>query len=101
MSRAVHVVGVGMVPFTKPRETQGYDRMGEQAAVTALTDAGVAYDQVQQAYAGYVYGDSTSGQAALYRLFSCVNAGDGKPRPVIPTPPGLPKAHLLTSHCRS
>ena len=68
MSRAVHVVGVGMVPFTKPRETQGYDLMGEQAAVAALKDAGVAYDQVQQAYAGYVYGDSTSGQAALYRL---------------------------------
>jgi sterol carrier protein 2 len=68
VSRAVHVVGVGMVPFTKPRETQGYDLMGEQAAAAALKDAGVSYDQVQQAYAGWVYGDSTSGQAALYRL---------------------------------
>ena len=68
MSRAVHVVGVGMVPFTKPRETQGYDHMGEQAAAAALKDAGVSYDQIQQAYAGWVYGDSTSGQAALYRL---------------------------------
>jgi acetyl-CoA acetyltransferase len=57
-----------MVPFTKPRETQGYDLMGEQAAAAALKDAGVSYDQVQQAYAGWVYGDSTSGQAALYRL---------------------------------
>ncbi|MCB1975288.1 MAG: lipid-transfer protein, partial [Burkholderiaceae bacterium] len=26
------------------------------------------YDQVQQAYVGYVYGDSTSGQRALYEV---------------------------------
>jgi sterol carrier protein 2 len=68
VSRAVHVVGVGMVPFTKPRETVGYEVMGEKAASEALTDAGVDYGLVQQAYAGWVYGDSTSGQAALYRL---------------------------------
>jgi len=29
-------------------------------------DAGLAYDKVQQAYVGYVYGDSTCGQRALY-----------------------------------
>jgi acetyl-CoA acetyltransferase len=57
-----------MVPFTKPRETTGYEVMGELAGQAALRDAGVGYDQVQQAYAGWVYGDSTSGQAALYRL---------------------------------
>ena len=34
----------------------------------ALADAGVTYDQIQQAYAGYVYGDSTAGQSALYRV---------------------------------
>src|SRR5260370_15422367 len=34
----------------------------------ALVDAGLAYTEVQQAYAGYVYGDSTCGQRALYRL---------------------------------
>jgi acetyl-CoA acyltransferase len=28
--------------------------------------AGIDYGQAQQAYVGYVYGDSTSGQAALY-----------------------------------
>ncbi|PQP54085.1 lipid-transfer protein, partial [Mycolicibacterium austroafricanum] len=32
----------------------------------ALRDAGIDYTAVQQAYVGYVYGDSTSGQAALY-----------------------------------
>ncbi|EGD56497.1 lipid-transfer protein [Gordonia neofelifaecis NRRL B-59395] len=42
--------------------------MGEQAARAALTDAGIDYSLVQQAYVGYVYGDSTSGQAALYGL---------------------------------
>jgi acetyl-CoA acetyltransferase len=57
-----------MVPFTKPRETIGYEVMGERAAREALSDAGVGYDQIQQAYAGWVYGDSTSGQAALYGL---------------------------------
>jgi acetyl-CoA acetyltransferase len=57
-----------MVPFTKPRETVGYEVMGERAAREALSDAGICYEQVQQAYVGWVYGDSTSGQAALYGL---------------------------------
>ena len=68
MSRTAHVAGVGMVPFTKPRETDGYERMGERAARAALEDAGVDYSLIQQAYVGYVYGDSTSGQAALYPI---------------------------------
>jgi acetyl-CoA acetyltransferase len=33
-----------------------------------LSDAGVAYVDVQQACVGYVYGDSTAGQKALYRV---------------------------------
>ncbi|MEY2952431.1 MAG: Beta-ketoadipyl-CoA thiolase [Pseudomonadota bacterium] len=66
MKRAVHVVGVGMIPFTKPGASAPYTTMGSQAAQRALDDAGVPYDQVQQAYVGYVYGDSTAGQAALY-----------------------------------
>jgi acetyl-CoA acetyltransferase len=40
--------------------------MGVKAAAVALADAGIDYGQVQHSYAGYVYGDSTSGQAALY-----------------------------------
>ncbi|GFG69939.1 lipid-transfer protein [Mycolicibacter senuensis] len=62
------VAGVGMIPFTTPRNTDTYDVMGEQATRAALADAGVSYESVQQAYVGYVYGDSTSGQAALYRI---------------------------------
>ncbi len=68
MGRRVHVAGVGMIPFTKPGKGDDYFVMGERAIVAALADAGVAYDLVQQAYAGYVYGDSTSGQAAVYRV---------------------------------
>jgi acetyl-CoA acyltransferase len=57
-----------MIPFTTPRNSEPYDVMGEAAARRALSDAGIEYASVQQAYVGYVYGDSTSGQAALYGL---------------------------------
>lgn len=66
MSRDVLVAGVGMIPFTKPGQSDPYHVMGAAAAKTALEDAGIGYDQVQQAYVGYVYGDSTAGQAAVY-----------------------------------
>ncbi len=33
-----------------------------------MADAGIGYADVQHAYAGYVYGDSTAGQKMLYRL---------------------------------
>ncbi|MDD2690289.1 MULTISPECIES: lipid-transfer protein [Simplicispira] len=64
--RAVHVVGVGMIPFTKPGASDPYTVMGARAAKLALEDAGVDYALVEQAYVGYVYGDSTAGQAAIY-----------------------------------
>lgn len=57
-----------MIPFTKPGANEPYPAMGAQAARLALQDAGLAYDAVQQAYAGYVYGDSTAGQCALYAV---------------------------------
>ncbi|MEU7814365.1 lipid-transfer protein [Pseudonocardia sp. NPDC049154] len=68
MERTVCIAGVGMIPFAKPGKSANYDEMGADAARAALADAGVDYDQVGQAYVGYVYGDSTSGQAALYYL---------------------------------
>lgn len=68
MSQRVHVAGVGMVPFATPRTSEPYDVMGENATLAALADTGIDYDQIQQAYVGYVYGDSTCGQAALYRV---------------------------------
>ncbi|HXE46824.1 MAG TPA: lipid-transfer protein [Ramlibacter sp.] len=66
MQRPVHVVGVGMIPFTKPGASDPYTVMGARAAKLALQDAGVDYRLVEQAYVGYVYGDSTAGQAAIY-----------------------------------
>ncbi|AKD99327.1 MAG: lipid-transfer protein [Rhodococcus erythropolis] len=57
-----------MIPFTKPGKSENYNVMGETAARAALDDAGIDYSLVQQAYAGYVYGDSTAGQAAVYGL---------------------------------
>src|SRR5688572_19001717 len=66
MQRPVNVVGVGMIPFTKPGQSDPYTVMGARAAKLALEDAGVDYAKVEQAYVGYVYGDSTAGQAAVY-----------------------------------
>lgn len=68
MSTNTRVAGVGMIPFTKPGQSEDWDVMAEKAIRLALADAGLAYDQIQQAYAGYVYGDSTAGQSALYRV---------------------------------
>ena len=68
MKERVYVAGVGMIPFAKPGASETYDVMGATAAVEALADAGVAYSDVEQAYVGYVYGDSTAGQKALYRV---------------------------------
>ncbi|WP_155342382.1 lipid-transfer protein [Acrocarpospora pleiomorpha] len=68
MTAQVVVAGVGMIPFTKPGKSDSYDLMGASAARRALEDAGISYEQVQQAFVGYVYGDSTSGQKALYHL---------------------------------
>lgn len=64
----VRVAGVGMIPFTKPGQSEDWDVMAEKAVRAALADAGVTYDQIQQAYVGYVYADSTAGQSALYRV---------------------------------
>ncbi len=68
MSRKTKIAGVGMIPFTKPGASDSYSVMGENAARAAIDDAGLLYDQIEQAYVGYVYGDSTCGQAALYGL---------------------------------
>jgi len=68
MAERVLVAGVGMVPFATPSKSDSYDVLAEGAVRAALADAGVGLADVRQAYAGYVYGDSTSGQNALYRV---------------------------------
>lgn len=68
MSQSVKVIGVGMIPFTKPGQSDTFDVMGENAARLALTDAGIDYKDVGHVYAGYIYADSCAGQAAVYPL---------------------------------
>lgn len=68
MSRDVLVAGVGMIPFTKPGANEPYPQMAYKATRSALADAGIGFEQLQQAYVGYVYGDSTAGQRALYEV---------------------------------
>ncbi|MDF0520821.1 lipid-transfer protein [Bradyrhizobium yuanmingense] len=62
----VVVAGVGMIPFAKPGASAPYHEMGTEAVKLALADAGLGYEKIEQAYVGYVYGDSTCGQRALY-----------------------------------
>ena len=66
MVASVCVVGVGMTAFAKPGAHEPYPVMAAAAVRDALTDAGLVYADMQQAYVGYVYGDSTAGQCALY-----------------------------------
>ena len=68
MSSQVMVAGVGMIPFAKPGASEPYNVMAARAVRAALADAGLDYTALQQAYAGYVYGDSTCGQRALYEV---------------------------------
>ena len=66
MTSKVVVAGVGMIPFKKPGQADGYAVMGAEAVRLALADAGVGFQAIQQAYASYIYGDSTGGQRVLY-----------------------------------
>lgn len=68
MGRRVNVIGVGMTKFQKPGASDDYNVMAVKAAKAALEDAKVDYKEVESAYVGYVYGDSTCGQRAVYEL---------------------------------
>ena len=69
-SNKVYVVGVGMTKFEKPGRREGWDypEMARESGTNALQDAGIDYSEIEQGYVGYVSGDSTSGQRALYEL---------------------------------
>src|SRR5215510_13682488 len=70
MSKRVFVIGVGMTKFEKPgrREDWDYPQMAKEAGTKALDDAGVDYSAIEQAFVGYVYGESCSGHRAAYEL---------------------------------
>jgi acetyl-CoA acetyltransferase len=68
MKRKVNVIGVGMTKFAKPGASLDYHEMASQAGRAALEDAKVPFSQIEQAFCGYVYGDSTCGQRAIYEI---------------------------------
>ncbi|MGN6605747.1 MAG: lipid-transfer protein [Jatrophihabitans sp.] len=70
MPEKVFVVGVGMTKFEKPGRREGWDypAMAKESGGNALADAGIDYGDVEQAFVGYVYGESTSGNRAVYEL---------------------------------
>src|SRR3989304_2092013 len=69
MGRKVYVIGVGMTKFEKPgSKAWDYPDMAKESGTKALEDAGIPYGEVEQAVVGYVYGESTCGQRAVYQL---------------------------------
>ena len=69
MSNRTFVIGVGMTKFDKPGTKEGdYPEWAQEAASKALADAGISYEDVEQVFAAYCYGDSTAGQRAVYGL---------------------------------
>jgi sterol carrier protein 2 len=69
MGRKVFVVGVGMTKFEKPGSREwDYPEMAQEAGTKALEDAGISYEDVEQACVGYCYGESTCGERAVYGL---------------------------------
>jgi len=64
-----YVIGVGMTKFDKPGTKDGdYPDWAKEAGEMAFADAGIPYEDVEEAFAGYCYGDSTYGQRAIYQL---------------------------------
>lgn len=69
MAPKVYVVGVGMTKFEKPGvRAWDYPDMAKESGTKALEDAGIPYEDVEQAVVGYCYGESTSGQRSVYGL---------------------------------
>ncbi|KAJ7608128.1 sterol carrier protein 2 [Mycena polygramma] len=66
--RRTFIVGCGCTAFIKPRGLRSTEDMGLEAGTKALLDAGITYDAIETAVVGYCYGDSTSGQRALYNM---------------------------------
>ena len=58
-----------MTKFLRPgKHSLEYTDLANQAVNRAMRDANVHYEDIEQAFAGYVYGDSTCGQRALYTV---------------------------------
>ncbi|MFG1891626.1 thiolase family protein [Micromonospora sp. NPDC049051] len=71
---SAHVAGVGMVRFGKHPVSVTLEDLGEQAARSALAEAGAASAQVDAVFVGHVFGGPVAGQRIAVRL-----GLDGKP----------------------
>jgi acetyl-CoA acyltransferase len=69
VTNKAYVIGVGMTKFEKPQTREwDYPDMARESGTNALEDAGIDYAEIEQAVVGYVYGESTSGNRAVYEL---------------------------------
>ncbi len=69
MGRKAFVIGVGMTKFEKPGSKDwDYPDMAREAGTKCIEDAGIEFDDIEQAAVGYCYGDSTAGERAFYEL---------------------------------
>ena len=69
MTGKAMIAGVDMVKFVKPGSQEPYRIMAAKAIRGAVTEAGIDPRLIEQAYAAYIYGDTTCGQHALYEVF--------------------------------
>ena len=69
MSGKAIVAGVDMVKFVRPGSQEPYRVMAAKAIRGAVKEAGIDPARIEQAYAAYIYGDTTCGQNALYDVF--------------------------------
>jgi sterol carrier protein 2 len=67
--RNAFVAGVDMVKFVKPGQQKPYRQMASTAIRGAVAEAGIDPTLIEQAYGGYIYGDSTCAQHAVYDAF--------------------------------
>jgi acetyl-CoA acetyltransferase len=67
INERVLVAGVGMTPFVKPGHFD-YPDLAEVAIERAIADADLHFNDIETVICGYVYGDSTSGQRAVYNV---------------------------------
>jgi acetyl-CoA acetyltransferase len=65
----VIIAGVDMVKFVKPGSQEPYRVMAAKAIRGAVKESGIDPRMIEQAYAAYIYGDTTCGQHALYDVF--------------------------------
>jgi sterol carrier protein 2 len=60
--KKAYICGLGMTNFVKPDDNNlDYNQLAAQAITEALVDAKLSFSQIEQAFCGYIYGDSTSG----------------------------------------